>query len=95
MTVVCPTCARGHDGTPVPPVRSPYCSTACWFGVGPRPTPAPSRHDGVTMTCPVCERRCGECMTFMRRAGIGGSCPCCDEPVAIAELVGEEVIAGS
>jgi len=155
MTVVCPICAQSHDGMPVSPVRSPYCSTACWFyvGSGATPTPTPSRHDGITMICPVCEQRfsrrgrqrfcsdacraaayrrrrdqhpatlvvprsrprgpitvyecdscgartlgeqrCGECMSFMRRVGIGGSCPCCDEPVAVAELVGEEVIAGS
>jgi len=28
----------------------------------------------------------------MRRIGIGGSCPHCDEAVAVAELLGEEVI---
>jgi hypothetical protein len=31
----------------------------------------------------------------MRKVGIGGSCPCCDEPVAVTELVGEEVVATS
>ncbi|WP_276942935.1 hypothetical protein, partial [Ferrimicrobium acidiphilum] len=29
------------------------------------------------------------CHTFMRRVGIGGYCPSCDEPVAMAELVSE------
>ncbi|MGH8989314.1 MAG: hypothetical protein ACRDXC_12115 [Acidimicrobiales bacterium] len=155
MTMVCPICARSHDAVPVPPVRSPYCSMACWFHVGPPParTPAPSRHDGVTTSCPVCqaafaptgrqrfcsdacraaayrrrrdqnpatlvvakarprrpitvyecdscgaralgEQRCADCTTFMRRIGIGGSCPCCDAPVAVAELVGQEVIVES
>jgi hypothetical protein len=28
----------------------------------------------------------------MRKVGIGGSCPHCDEPVAVTELLGEEVI---
>ncbi len=154
MTVTCPVCARTHDATPAPPVRSPYCSTACWFHVGPRrpaqPT-SPSCHDGVTMTCPVCqhpfqptgrqkycteackaaayrkrrdarpvplivpksqprrpitvyecdtcearalgEQRCETCNTWMRRVGLGGECPACSEPVAVAELLGEEVIA--
>ena len=41
------------------------------------------------------EQRCADCTTFMRTVGIGGSCPCCDEPVAVAELVGEEVVATS
>jgi hypothetical protein len=39
------------------------------------------------------EQHCETCHTFMRRVGIGGSCPACDEPVALTELVGEEVIA--
>ncbi len=28
----------------------------------------------------------------MRRIGLGGSCPDCDAPVAVVDLVGEEVI---
>lgn len=28
----------------------------------------------------------------MRRIGLGGSCPTCDEPVAVVDLLGEEVI---
>ena len=28
----------------------------------------------------------------MRRVGIGGPCPACDDPVAIVELVGDGVI---
>ena len=149
----CAVCAR-----PAPANRNtnePWCcSVACehsyiFFGA----SRLPSRHDGVTMTCPVCEQsfsrrgrqrfcsdacraaayrrrreqrqaslvvprarprrpitvyecdtcgarslgeqRCAECTTFMRRVGIGGSCPCCDEPIAVAELVGEEVVATS
>jgi predicted nucleic acid-binding Zn ribbon protein len=112
-------------------------------------TQLPSRHDGVTMTCPVCgdpfapngrrrfctdacraaayrrrrntatppvtvpaaqprrpitvyecgdcgtrtlgEQRCDDCSTFMTRVGIGGACPCCDEPITVAELVDQEV----
>jgi predicted nucleic acid-binding Zn ribbon protein len=112
-------------------------------------TDLPSRHDGVTMTCPVCQhsfsprgrqrfcsdacratayrrrrnathtpvvvpaaqprrpitiyecddcgtralgqQRCDECSTFMRRVGIGGSCPHCDEPIAITELLNQDV----
>lgn len=34
------------------------------------------------------DQRCGECGLFMRRIGIGGSCPTCDDPVAIIELLG-------
>ena len=41
----------------------------------------------------VGEQGCGDCGTIMRRVGIGGCCPSCDEPVAAAELLGREVTA--
>ncbi len=43
--------------------------------------------------CPECgtrvlgEQRCDECRTFMRKLGRGGTCPCCDEPVTVDELL--------
>ncbi len=42
--------------------------------------------------CPECEarylneRRCPDCNLFCRRLDRGGSCPHCDEPVAISDL---------
>jgi hypothetical protein len=33
-------------------------------------------------------QRCAECGRFMRRVGLGGACPHCDEPVAVVELLG-------
>jgi hypothetical protein len=36
-------------------------------------------------------QRCAECSTFMRRVGLGGACPGCEEPVTVAELIGMEV----
>jgi hypothetical protein len=48
---------------------------------------------GVVYECPECEtrylgeRRCPDCHLFTRRAGAGGSCPHCDEPVTIADLI--------
>jgi predicted RNA-binding Zn-ribbon protein involved in translation (DUF1610 family) len=44
--------------------------------------------------CPDCGerqagiRRCEDCNLFMRRLGPGGSCPHCDEPVLISDLLG-------
>jgi hypothetical protein len=44
--------------------------------------------------CPVCgarflgEQRCPDCNVFCRRLGPGGPCPHCDEPVALADLLG-------
>jgi DNA polymerase II large subunit len=37
------------------------------------------------------EQRCEPCGTFMSRVGMGGCCPSCDEPIAVAELVDQEV----
>lgn len=43
--------------------------------------------------CPECERRflgeqrCAECNRFCRSLGPGGECPCCTEPVALADLI--------
>jgi len=39
----------------------------------------------------VGEQRCEACSTFMRRVGLGGACPGCDEPVTVADLLGQEV----
>jgi hypothetical protein len=42
--------------------------------------------------CAVCgtralgEQRCADCGTFMNRVGLGGNCPNCEEPVAVADL---------
>ncbi len=33
------------------------------------------------------EQRCEDCGVFMRRIGLGGSCPACDDPVAACELI--------
>ena len=48
--------------------------------------------------CPTCqtryvgERRCPDCHVFCRKLGPGGTCPHCDEPVLLAELLGREVL---
>jgi hypothetical protein len=39
----------------------------------------------------VGDQRCPDCDRFMRRLGIGGVCPGCDEAVTITELLGTEV----
>ncbi len=38
------------------------------------------------------ERRCGECNLFARAVGVGGSCPECDAPLLLEDLLGEGVI---
>ena len=37
------------------------------------------------------EQRCESCELIMRRVGIGGCCPACDAPVAVTDLLEEEV----
>ena len=55
--------------------------------------PARSRKDAAVYECPSCgerllgEQYCESCHTFMRRAGMGGSCPCCGELVTLDELL--------
>lgn len=47
--------------------------------------------------CPLCgerslgERRCPDCHRFRRALGLGGACPDCDQPILVAELLGQEV----
>jgi hypothetical protein len=50
----------------------------------PAPSPAvcESRYLG--------EQRCDDCGVFCRRIGFGGTCPHCDEAVAVEDLMGAE-----
>ncbi len=41
----------------------------------------------------VGEQRCEECQIFMRRVGLGGTCPNCEEPISVNELLDQEVTA--
>jgi hypothetical protein len=46
--------------------------------------------------CPECgecylgEQRCPDCNRFCRALGLGGTCPHCDQPILLTELLGEE-----
>jgi hypothetical protein len=54
--------------------------------------PRQPRRAATVYACDTCGARalgdqyCSECRTFMRRAGAGGYCPACSEPVAYQEL---------
>jgi predicted RNA-binding Zn-ribbon protein involved in translation (DUF1610 family) len=37
--------------------------------------------------------RCEQCRTFMRKLGLGGICPHCDEPVTVTDVLKEEVVS--
>jgi hypothetical protein len=81
-----------------------WCSDACRQAgfrrrhqltpVQPQLPPARPRKPVTVYECPECEsralgeQRCADCSVFMRRLGLGGLCPCCDEPVTVDELLG-------
>jgi Zinc-ribbon containing domain len=96
------TCLRCQRPTPAGRGRL-YCSPACRQAAYRRrhtptasPPPPPSgrpRRDSTVYLCPDCDtrtvgqQRCNDCNTFTRRLGIGGTCPHCEEPVTVDELL--------
>jgi hypothetical protein len=103
-----PATTRTCPGCPatLPSSRARYCSAACKQRayrarrLGPMtsiPILRPDRARTI-YECPTCEtrylgqQRCPDCHRFCRRLGPGGPCPHCDEPVLLAELLGEEVL---
>jgi hypothetical protein len=92
------TMSCGVCGAPfVPSGRRRHCSTACRQAAWRRQHAAPvepvvAKTDTVYQ-CPTCEarymgeQRCDECNSWARRLGPGGACPCCDEPIAVTELL--------
>jgi hypothetical protein len=105
VTMSCPLCQQPF--TPIG--RRKFCSDACRAAAYRRrrdaqpaslvvPQSQPRRPITVYQ-CDTCgdralgEQRCDTCNTWMRRIGLGGTCPNCDEPVAVADLLDQEVIA--
>ncbi len=103
-TTVCPICQTYFT----PTGRQIYCSTPCRktaFRRRHQSTTAAltipairHRRDYTIYECPECgerlyaEQRCPDCGSFARRVGIGGPCPHCDQPVALSDLLDQEVI---
>ncbi|MGI8792016.1 MAG: hypothetical protein ACR2H3_02380 [Acidimicrobiales bacterium] len=77
--------------------RQRFCSTVCRQTAWRRQRSAPAEpvvaKSDTVYECPECdtrylgEQRCPDCNTWARRIGPGGSCPCCDEPIAIADIL--------
>jgi hypothetical protein len=101
LTVTCPVCGRAFQLLG----RRRFCTDACrqtaWRRRHPAAlllpsVPTPRAPIAVVYECPACaarylgEQRCADCQRFCRRVGPGGSCPHCDEPVAIADLISTE-----
>ena len=103
VTMACPVCGCAFTVAG----RRRFCSDACRAAAYRRRNaivrpvvvvPTPTRRVPMTVyECGGCgvravgEQRCPDCSTFMRRVGLGGPCPGCDEPVTVAELIGQEV----
>ena len=99
-------CAACHGPLPAGRARQ-WCSDACrQSAYRARHTPtvtAPTmpaktpRRPHTIYQCPNCEtrllgtQRCQDCGAFMTRIGYGGTCPCCDEPIAFNELLATEI----
>ncbi len=103
-TMTCPVCQ--HYFTPTG--RQTYCSTPCRKTAFRRRHQSPTttvavpaarpRREFTIYECPDCgerlygQQRCEDCGTFARRVGLGGPCPHCDQPVALSDLLDQEVI---
>ena len=100
-TATCPAC--GQPFTPAGRRRwcSDACRQAGWRRRHPAPPaqtatlpppPRPARASTVYQ-CAGCDQRylgeqwCHDCNRPCRRAGPGGSCPHCGEPVALSDLI--------
>ncbi|MGH9121574.1 MAG: hypothetical protein ACRDYC_06460 [Acidimicrobiales bacterium] len=88
-----------------PAGRQRHCSTRCrqlaWRRRRAAPVEAVVTRSNTVYACPVCdarylgEQRCDECNTWCRRVGPGGTCPCCEAPVAITDLLDADQCAPS
>jgi len=103
-TASCPVCKR----TFTPTGRQTYCASPCRKTAYRRrlqnnPTTveipaARPRREHTIYECPDCDRRllgeqrCPDCGVFARRVGIGGPCPHCDEPIAVTDLIDNQMI---
>ena len=103
-TVTCPVCQQSFARQGKRQWCSDACKAAAWRrrrqAAPPRVVlpPARPRRPITVYECEGCgaraigQQRCDECGTFMRKLGLGGPCPHCDEPVAVTELLDQEVV---
>jgi hypothetical protein len=101
---ICPVCQVSF----VPAPNKKYCGKLCTDTAWRRRHQVPSipivvpprrpRRPFTVYECEACgtrsvgDQRCDDCGSFMRRIGLGGHCPHCDEAVAVADLLDGEVV---
>ena len=104
VTITCPVCQQPFTRRGKRRWCSGACRAAAWRrrhqAVGPvlALPPARPRRPITVYECDSCgaravgQQRCEDCGTFMRKVGLGGLCPHCDEAVAVTELLDQEVV---
>ena len=96
----CPICGTALPGRADQQYCTPTCRQTAYRRRTQPPPPAPnppaparSRREQTVYECGACEQRllgeqwCPDCQRPARRIGPGGSCPHCDEPVAVTDLI--------
>lgn len=96
----CAACGQPFDRTRRQRYCTPACRQAAWrarqsFTTAPSTVAAPTVHRKQTTvySCPECEQRylgqqwCPDCNRPCTRAGLGGLCPSCEEPVTVDDLL--------
>lgn len=95
---ICQFCGNEYEGSSRP---SSYCDATCRQAAfrarrqRPLVPPPPRRAHGldVLYECAGCgerllnEQRCESCCRFARRLGVAVTCPTCDEPILLSELL--------
>ena len=91
--ITCPQCGAAFKAFG----RRQWCCDACrqaaWRRRRSAPRPVLPGRNTTIYECPHCEtryhaqQRCEDCNSWCRRVGPGGTCPHCDQPVAITDLI--------
>ena len=100
VTIPCPVCATPFLPTGKRRYCCDACRVAAHRRrhrvdplVATVPAPSAPRRPITVYECDGCgarmlgTQRCEGCGTFMRRVGVGGHCPSCEEPVSVEELL--------
>ncbi|MEX6430500.1 hypothetical protein [Ferrimicrobium acidiphilum] len=108
VTIACPVCGSSFGPSGRRTYCSDACRASAYrrrrsSGTLPmlRVPRSQPRREITVYECDTCgerslgEQRCPQCHTFMRRVGIGGHCPSCEESITISELIGTDLIVGS
>lgn len=98
-TMTCPACRSSFTRSGRKRFCGDACRRLAWKRRHQTPAvpivvapPQRPRRSLTIYECAACgtralgEQRCTDCGTFTARVGLGGHCPHCDEPVAVADL---------